>query len=313
MQAVKKFRIKQGITPQKERSVSLNGAPAEELDWDYHDGTVQVPVTRLKETAPDVVLGVPKEVNRQDRGDNSFRGRDNTMRRKKFTSLKPYKEVVKRQIKQGQKVATLPWPTSPKIYKRKIGDPSGKLYSDEAIYRDEKDDMFAKGMPNSDELDLFDTICEWCKGDHLVIYCPYKQEGSPIRRPTPSKGTKTWPTVCWNCKGPHYYRDCPEKEWHGKLEKARDQSDDLHMQLLINSGGYDRLNKLNEQQRQEIRDSRPKPREETSTRSPYREVDPKKRKVEQESSPFKRPIDGVSPPRRVSRQKERVNEWVREQ
>ena len=85
------------------------------------------------------------------------------------------------------------------------------------------------------------------------------------------------------------------------------------MQLLINSGGYDQLSKLSEQQRQEIRDNRPKPREETSTRSPYKEVDPKKRKVVQESSPFKRPTDGISPPRRASRQKERVNEWVREQ
>ena len=181
VQAVKKFRTEQGAIPHKERSVSLNGAPVEELDWDYHDGTVQVPVTRSKETAPDVVLGIPKEVNRRNKGDNSFRERDSTMRRKKFTSLRPYKEVVSRQIKQGQRVTTLLWPTSPKIYKRKIGDPSGKLYSDEAIYGDEKDDMFAKGMPNSDEIDLFDTICEWCKGDHLVIYCPYKQERSPIR------------------------------------------------------------------------------------------------------------------------------------
>ena len=119
--------------------------------------------------------------------------------------------------------------------------------------------------------------------------------------------------MCWNCKGPHYYRDCPEKEWHGKLEKARDQSDDLHMQLMINSGGYARLSKLNDQQRQEIMDSKPKPREETSTRSPYREVDPKKRRVESEPALFKKPLDGISPPRRAPRIKERVGEWIQQQ
>ena len=86
--------------------------------------------------------------------------------------------------------------------------------------------------PSSEEVDLFDTICEWCEGNHLVIYCPYKQEGSPIRRPRPKKGTRTRPTVCWNCGELHYYRDCPEKEWHGKLERAKEQSEDLHLQLL---------------------------------------------------------------------------------
>ena len=79
----------------------------------------------------------------------------------------------------------MPWPTSPKVFKRKTGDPLGKLpweNSDEAIYGDEKDDMLTKVPPySSEEVDLFDTICEWCKGDHLVIYCPYKQDGSPIR------------------------------------------------------------------------------------------------------------------------------------
>ena len=38
----------------------------------------------------------------------------------------------------------------------------GKLYSDEAIYGDEKDDLFAKAAPpSSEEVGLFDTICEW--------------------------------------------------------------------------------------------------------------------------------------------------------
>ena len=153
----------------------------EELVWDYHDGTVQVPTTRSDEMAPDVVVETQKRIDKQERRDTSPSKGDRSFGRKRFTSLRPFKEVVKRPVKQPCGVTTLPWPTSPKIYKRKTGDPVGKLYSDEAIYGDEKDDLFAKAAPfSSEEVDLFDTICEWCEGDHLVIYCPYKQEGSPI-------------------------------------------------------------------------------------------------------------------------------------
>ena len=87
----------------------------------------------------------------------------------------------------------------------------------------------------------------------------------------------------------------------------------MHLQLLVNSGGYARLNKLNKQQRQEIRNSKPKPREETSTRSPYREIGSKRRRIESEVSPFKRPLNGKPPPQRTSKQRSRVDEWVEEQ
>ena len=86
----------------------------------------------------------------------------------------------------------------------------------------------------------------------------------------------------------------------------------MHLQLLVNSGGYARLNKLNKQQRQEIRNSQPKPREETSTRS-YREVDSKKRRVESEVSPFKRLLNEKTLLQRTSKQRSRVDEWVEEQ
>ena len=162
--------------------MSLNGVPVEELAWDYHDGSIQVPTTKSEKVAPDVVVGTQKGMNTQERTDTSPSKGDRSYGRRKFTSLRPFKEVVKRQVKQVHGVTTLPWPTSPKIYKRKTGDPTGKICSDEAIYGDEKDDLFAKAAPcSSEEVDLFDTVCEWCKGDHLVIYCPYKQEGSPIR------------------------------------------------------------------------------------------------------------------------------------
>ena len=87
----------------------------------------------------------------------------------------------------------------------------------------------------------------------------------------------------------------------------------MHLQLLINSGGYARLNKLNEQQRQEIRNNQPKPREETSTRSPYREVDSKRRRTEPEVSPFKRPLNGRPPLLRIPEQRSRIDEWIEEQ
>ena len=87
----------------------------------------------------------------------------------------------------------------------------------------------------------------------------------------------------------------------------------MHLQLLINSGGYARLNKLNKQQRQEIRNNKPKPREETSTRSPYREVNSKRRRTESEESPFKGPLNGRPPLHRIPEQRSRINEWIEEQ
>ena len=57
VQAAEDFFGKQENIPRKERSTSLNAAPLEELAWDYHDGTVQVPTTRSKEMTPDVVVG----------------------------------------------------------------------------------------------------------------------------------------------------------------------------------------------------------------------------------------------------------------
>ena len=70
-QMAKNFFERKENIPQKERSISLNGAPMEELAWDYHDGTVQVPTTRSKEMAPDVVVGAQKEMHKQERRDIS--------------------------------------------------------------------------------------------------------------------------------------------------------------------------------------------------------------------------------------------------
>ena len=71
VQAAENFFGKQENTPRKERSMSLNGVPMEELAWDYHDGTIQVPTTKSEKTAPDVVAGTQKGMNTQERRDTS--------------------------------------------------------------------------------------------------------------------------------------------------------------------------------------------------------------------------------------------------
>ena len=100
VQAAENFFGRQENTPEKERSMSLNGVPVEELAWDYHDGTIQVPTTKSEKTAPDVVVRTQKGLNTQERIDTSPSKKDRSYGRRKFTSLRPFKEVVKRQVKQ---------------------------------------------------------------------------------------------------------------------------------------------------------------------------------------------------------------------
>ena len=171
----KNFFEKQENIPRKERSISLNGAPMEELVWDYHDGMVQVPTTRSEETAPDVVVETQRGMNKQERSNISPGKKDRLFGRKKFTSIRPFKDVVKRQVKQARGVKTLPWPTSPKIYKK-----NQKILWENSILMKQFMEMkrmiclLKQHLTACEEVDLFDTICEWFEGDHLVIYCPYK-------------------------------------------------------------------------------------------------------------------------------------------
>ena len=57
----------------------------------------------------------------------------NSMQKKKRTFQKKGQDLRNRVI-------TMPQPPFTKIYQRKVGDPSNKIYSDEGMYGDEKDD-----------------------------------------------------------------------------------------------------------------------------------------------------------------------------
>ena len=71
----------------------------DELVWDYPDGTIQVPTTKSEETAPDVAVRTQKRMNKQERRDTSPTREDRPLGRRKFTSLRPFKEAVKKQVK----------------------------------------------------------------------------------------------------------------------------------------------------------------------------------------------------------------------
>ena len=297
------------------------GEPQQELDWDGLQEPLREPHTQPKESG--------YQTTRSTKTTPELRTK-NSMQSKKRTFQKKGQNL-------RNKVITMPRPPFTKIYKRKVGDPSNKIYSDEGMYGDEKDDLFAKGYCGSDqEVDLFDIICERCHGDHVVMYCPYNPDGTlkqELEKQSPDR-TKinvdyTVSTPCWNCNGKHYYRDCPEKEWHGQLEKAREQSDDLHLSLLYNSKGYARLHHLTQQQIQAIKRSQITPEPQNSTKSPYVRVHPEREKVENSSIKFKSPPRELRPPRKIippstpkfdlggmgqkSLTQEDVRQWVEEQ
>ena len=297
------------------------GEPQQELDWDGLQEPLRESHTQSKESDYQTTRSTKRipEV----RTKNSIQSKKRTFQKKGQNSR--------------NKVITMPRPPLTEIYKRKVGDPSNKIYSDEGMYGDEKDDLFAKGYCGSDqEVDLFDIICEHCHGDHVVMYCPYKPDGTlkqELEKQSPDK-TKinvdyTVSTPCWICNGKHYYRDCPEKEWHGQLERAREQSDDLHLSLLYNSKSYARLHHLTQQQIQTIKRSQITPEPQNSTKSPYVRVHPEREKVENSSIKFKSPPRELRPPRKImppstpkfdlgemgqkSLTQEDVRQWVEEQ
>ena len=139
------------------------GEPQQELDWDGLQEPLRETHTQSKESGYQTTRSTKRIP--EIRIKNSMQSKKRTFQ-KKGPNLR-------------NKVITMPRPPFTKIYKRKVGDPSNKIYSDEGMYGDEKDDIFAKGYCGSDqEVDLFDIICERCHGDHVVMYCPYNPDGT---------------------------------------------------------------------------------------------------------------------------------------
>ena len=125
--------------------------------WDYNDGIGRGnDIQQPKDVTPDVVQET-KEKEMRPFGD----------------PLASLKNLVAKQIQNRRGLITMPIPAGHKTYKRKTGDPKGKIYSDEGTYGDERDDLWARGKSlTSDEANLFDMFCAKCQGDHLSMFCP---------------------------------------------------------------------------------------------------------------------------------------------
>ena len=274
------------------------GEPQRELDWDGLDENIQI----------------KSPVNERQSDSEKQRGP------RTKTTMQQKKHTFQRNVQN--KAWTMPKPPHAKIYKRKVGDPSAKIYSDEGVYGDEKDELWAKGYCTPErEINLFDIVCEKCQGDHLDLYCPFKKSGRPVPPKKPivvlerqipeayneQEGFRST-NPCWNCQGWHYYRDCPEKEWHGQLERAKEESDELHLKLLINSKGYARLNQLTLKQIETIRKSQKEPLPQNSTKAPFREITSEERRV---SELAKKESKGSS--EQVQLDQNSVRRWVEEQ
>ena len=231
----------------------------------------------------------------------------------------------------------MPIPAGHKTYKRKTGDPKGKIYSDEGTYGDERDDLWARGKSHtSDEADLFDMFCTKCQGDHLSMFCPVGRTIRDRRRGYPRISRSEIKKVlnkecnvcgqpngfhhkecplrkyigCWCCGGQNYQKDCPRAGIQRELEKARRYFEELHAELFYNQGGAIRISKLTKQQKKDIQKQQPIPQPESSVKEPFEDV--KRRKIEDEEI-FKKPIDGVRPPQKAVPKENKIQEWIEEQ
>ena len=323
LKAVKQFFHNGEESPQ--RSPSEHSHP-EDLAWDYQgEGLRNTKPTPPQDVTPDIVSET-KNGNILSDPFEKLRG------------------TVTKQIQNRRGVITLPQPIRPKIYKRKTGELGGKIYSDEGIYGDERDELWAKGdSGSSDQPELFDLYCLKCQGDHLTIFCPIGEEGRQYNGRGTSRFTKEDvrkilrrecnicgeldgrhsrvcsyknQTGCWDCGGQHYQKNCHRAALRRELETARKHSEDLHAELLYNQGGANRINALTRQQRKEIQKTQPTPHPESSTKEPFEKVRVKKRKVGDEGDDdnlFKKPADGMRAPRKLPLKEEKVQEWVEEQ
>ena len=308
-------------SPKSERVPSDHSGSQEELVWDYNDGIGRGnDIQQPKDVTPDIVQET-KEKEMRHFGD----------------PLASLKNLVAKQIRNRKGLITMPISAGHKTYKRKTGDPKGKIYSDEGTYGDERDDLWARGKSHtSDEADLFDMFCTKCQGDHLSMFCPVGRTIRDRRRGYPRISRSEIKKVlnkecnvcgrpngmhhrecplkkytgCWCCGGQHYQKDCPQAGIQRELEKARRYSEELHAELFYNQGGAIRFNKLTKQQKKDIQKQQPVPQPESSVKEPFEDV--KRRKIEDEEI-FKKPKDGVRPPQKAVPKENKVQAWIEEQ
>ena len=297
IQTAREFFNGSSAKPKRSGEETPIGEPQQDLDWDGLQESIGkvTPPGREQRSQPVTIKSSNKTATEVKSTESSIR------------TPKAQREGKSRKESQVKRsgVSTMPRPPYTRSYKRKRGDPTGKIYVDVGMYGDEKDDTYAKGECGS-ELDvaLFELVCERCRGDHIRLYCPYNSEGNlkqkiPKRNHDPSSRpvNYTVSTPCWNCEGNHYYRDCPEKEWHGQLERARDQSEELHLSLMYNSKGYARLHHLNQEQIKTIKESQLAPEPRNSTKTPYIDLGRDIEAIPEKE--FKIPPPGMRPPRRI--------------
>ena len=204
LEAVKEFFHNEEKSPQKS---PIEHSGAEDLAWDYGDAIPRnAEATPPQDVTPDLV--------------NETRGRKGQV---SSDPLRKFRETIGKQIKRQRGVITLPKPMRPKTYKRKTGDPRGKIYSDEGIYGNERDELWAAGdLGSSDRAELFDLYCAKCQGDHLTIFCPIHENRRQTRgRPCPKiledeikRIVRRECTICGRQNGKHL-RTCTYKKYGG--------------------------------------------------------------------------------------------------
>ena len=156
------------------------GEPQQDLDWD----------------------GLQEQIGRKMPQEDELKAQFNTINDSNKTAIEMKSveirtrspEVQKKEVprerrqKRRNNVPTMSRPPFTRRYKRKRGDPTGKVYVDAGMYGDEKDDLYGQGECGSEmDIALFDLVCERCRGDHIKLYCPYNSEGD-LKQKIPKQG-----------------------------------------------------------------------------------------------------------------------------
>ena len=111
--------------------------------WDYNDGIGRGnDIQQPKDVTPDVVQET-KEKEMRPFGD----------------PLASLKNLVAKQIQSRKGLITMPIPAGHKTYKRKTGDPKGKIYSDKGTYMEMKEMTYGQ---EGNHIQVMKLICLTC-------------------------------------------------------------------------------------------------------------------------------------------------------